>query len=182
MPYSVFNLPFNVSFFFGVSENKKLNRIGFKAWGVKMTLTNTWIFLLSFEALDTMDAVLFFFFYDFLGTIVPIIVTAYSYYKVHIYFTNIKKYLPFSGFDSNKIMILILIPIVCYLPQILMNLYMLFVKETPPSGIVFIVSMLRRLWALLNLLNYWFMMPSKKEGKIGEVLIRQGDETSMIVY
>ena len=77
--------------------------------------------------------------------------TTYGSMMTHIEFSPVRMYM------------YVAIPIICFLPWIIMDLVYIFINGPFPFWAVAVACTLRDSWGFLNLLAYWFLGSNKDE-------------------
>jgi len=103
-----------------------------------------------------LDRFLFGLIFHGLGGLLPIIITLHYYIKAYNILKEIHIYSSFQA-KSPKVLWFAAIQIVCFLPEVLIDVYFLIIGEEPSMTPAFIMYVLKRCWPFLNLLAYWFL-------------------------
>jgi len=110
------------------------------------------------------DQILFFFFFDLVGTLIPIFITYYLYLQVY---KSLKAQEEYCGepLEENpkKVLWYSYIQLFCFLPGTLSDAIFMFQGRNSPFYVSVLISVTRRSWGFLNLLAYWFLKIAKKK-------------------
>jgi len=105
------------------------------------------------------------FLYDVVGTLSPSFIILYCYSRVLNTIKTLYRFVGPSAGDGKRLRFSFYtaIPIICFLPWIIVDLVYSFIDSEMPFLIVFIVTTFRRAWGFLNLLAYWFLRPQQED-------------------
>jgi len=110
------------------------------------------------------NQILFFIFFDLVGTLIPIFITYYLYLQVY---KSLKTQEEYSGepLEENpkKVLWYSYIQLFCFVPGTLSDAFFMFQGRNAPFGVSVFISVTRRSWGFLNLLAYWFLKIAKKK-------------------
>jgi len=96
--------------------------------------------------------------FQLLGTILPIVMTFYLYWKVY------KRTKGAGGENSKHLLWYSAIQIFCFVPGSLLDVIYMFLNiESLPFWAIEISSLCHRSWGFLNLLAYWFLRYADNE-------------------
>jgi len=137
-----------------------------KTWGIHAEYLSPGLYRLKFTDSAESNPLLFFFFYDFIGTLLPVIIISFCYFKVYKFLRFLKSLaFTYSKVNTTKVLIYIFIPALCYLPQIISDVIFTSQKQSSPFWVAFLINTLRRSWGVLNLLAFWFTSVEGDENK-----------------
>ncbi len=93
--------------------------------------------------------------------------------------TTFYKFASFSSKrHSRKLFIYSAIPIICFGPQILGDLFYMIPQNVSPFWVTYTVTTLRRCWGFLNLLAYWFLNPAENQTETEECMDPDDEPTN----
>jgi len=105
--------------------------------------------------------------YDVTGTLIPVAIIAFCYNRMQQFFKSsfaYSSYLSRNKTNSKRIRLYIAIPIVCFVPFVVIHFLNIFLENEYPFPLVLFLATVRRAWGFLNLLAYWFFKPEKQGG------------------
>jgi len=131
--------------------------VGFQIWGIDVEYISPGLYKVVHPLIGVADRIYFGVFYHGVGGLTPVAITAYCYYKVY---ETLKEIHIYSSFQAKPARVLwyAAIQVICFAPEMLIDLYYLARGEIPTSNASMIMYCLKRLWPVLNLLAYWFVM------------------------
>jgi len=134
-----------------------VNRVGFQIWGIEVLYVSPGLYKVVHPLVGIVDRLCFAVFYHGVGGLTPVVITAYCYYKVY---ENLKEIHIYSSFQAKPARVLwyAVIQVICFAPEMLIDLYYLALGEVPAPNASVVMYVLKRLWPVLNLLAYWFVM------------------------
>ena len=103
-----------------------------------------------------LDRFLFGFVFHGLGGLLPILITLNYYIKAYNILKDIHLYSSFQA-KSTRVLWFAAIQIVCFLPEVIIDVYFLIRGQEPSLTPALIMYILKRCWPFLNLLAYWFL-------------------------
>jgi len=143
-----------------------------KVWGIHAEYIGPGLFRLAFADPANSNPKMFFIFYDFIGTLLPVFIISFCYIGVYKFLKFLKSLaVTYSRINTNKVLLYIFIPALCYLPQIISDMIYTSRKRSSPFWMAFLISTLRRSWGVLNLLAFWFTSIDGNDNK--ESLLNQ---------
>ena len=120
------------------------------------------LFTIELPSDSVQDRVLYYLTIDFLGVIVPILVTFYCYLRTFLRFRS-AYHNSLYRYDSrmSRAFLFSLIQMLCFAPGIVMDVVWLSKNIETPIVAKITVETLHRSWGFLNLLVYWFLRPGE---------------------
>ena len=117
--------------------------------------------LIKFPDPEASNKPMFYLVFDILTTLLPVLVTSFCYFKVYQKLKDSYKFhLEQSRINPNKILIYAFIPILCFVPLVVLDPFFTLQGEVLPFPAHMFITVTRRSWAFLNLLAYWFLNPA----------------------
>jgi len=130
--------------------------VGFQIWGVTIHYFSPGVCKLLHPMTGFLNRFLFGLFFHGLGGLLPILITLNYYIKVYNILKDIHIYSSFQA-KSARVLWFAAIQIVCFLPEVVIDVYFLIIGQEPGLTPAFIMYILKRCWPFLNLLAYWFL-------------------------
>ncbi len=147
-------------------------------WGIHAEYIGPGLFRLAFANPATSNPKMFFVFYDFFGTILPVLIISFCYIGVYRFLKFLKSLaVTYSKINTTKVLVYIFIPTLCYGPQIISDMIYTSRRRSSPFWWAFAISTLRRSWGVLNLLAFWFTSVDGKENR--DSLLNQSQQRTL---
>jgi len=128
-------------------------------WGLKLESLGPGITIIYFPTSNPFCMVLGRLVFHIGGVFIPIMIILYCYNKVY---QTLKQDCGFeSRISPTRIFLYISVPIFCFVPWMLMEMFafLLFDTISFPTGIM--ISILRKSWGALNLIVFWVLIPEQ---------------------
>ena len=122
------------------------------------------------------DQAAFFILYNIIGKLVPMAIISYCYLKVYQELKNpVYHYQGGSKGRRSRVLWYCIIPLICFVPSIVTDVIISmavdndranYISDNGGIWIYTFEDLPIRLWGLLNLMNYWFFMPSSTTNRL----------------
>lgn len=118
----------------------------------------------DFPTTNFFHKIMYFLFYNLIGTLLPVLLMAYCYWKVT---RTTKEEYEQSEEESRKnnfkIFAYVAIPFICFVPGVIAETVASFMGVEYPRWFSMVNFTIRKSWCVLNLLVYWFMGSSNQK-------------------
>ncbi len=125
---------------------------------------NTFYFKMQLRA--TFERITYTFVNDFIGTLLPILVTSFYYLRVYQVMRKLNRsFGAFVNYDKGeffRVFCYFVIPLICFTPSIIASILQVY-YNTGNAVLSIIASVLKRVWAILNLLAFWHLNPPSSD-------------------
>jgi len=136
--------------------------IAFDLCGVQVRYIRPGVSNIDYPVTNSLNQVMYLVVFNFIGTLLPILMIAYCYWRVSKTLKE-EKQLSKDELRMNnlKIFAYVAIPFLCFVPGVIADTFYSFQGRRYPIWLSVVNFGLRKSWCVSNLLIYWFLGSSK---------------------
>lgn len=133
-------------------------------WNIHAKFDEAGLISVDYGLTSAQNQTLYLIFEDLMGTLLPILITLYCYYRVFETLSSMTG----SIINPTRVLYYSIIQMVCFMPGIIADLVFIFQQSRYNVVCAIVVGFLHRCWGFLNLLAYWFTNPQQEAQEVKE--------------